>query len=362
MFKNLVAACALFTLPTAAIAQDSEAIDLADYDSYLAVEPTQVLTLGTPHFSGWRDFIDRPQLDAALAPVLAKLEAWGPDTIAVENISGANCAHLERYGIVYANAANSYCRDIGDAGDFTGLTREKAEEEALTVLQDGGPDGTPASRRHLAALFLASGDHLSALVQWLRLDEADRVAGEELSEAMAERLNGMNNSLNESTAIGVELAVRLGHERIYQVDDHSADQLYIRTNEAFGPRMREIWSSGDMSMREKYAARMEQVKEDRDLLSLYRWFNSVEVQDATIRNDFAKGLADDQEPGVGQDYANWWQVRNMRMVANIVAAASLQRSKKTLAIVGASHKPYYDAYLDMMHHIENVDTVEFLAE
>ncbi|MBW0143717.1 DUF5694 domain-containing protein [Sphingomicrobium clamense] len=353
------AATALLASPAAA--QEPEILDLRQYDERLAVEPTQLLSLGTAHLSGWSEFVDRPQLDAALDPLLDRLEAWAPDTIMIENISGANCDHLERYGVFYAGAADTYCRDVGDAGEFTGLSRVEANIAMLETLMKGGPEDTPQARRALAATMLAAGEHYSALVQWLRLPEAERAAGEELSEAMVGRLDKLSTSLNESASIAVPLAVRLGHERVWPVDDHSADQLYLRNAEIFGKRMREIWSSGDTSAREKYMALTEKVKADRDIVSFLREMNSLEAQDMTINNDFAKGLADDQPEGVGQDYANWWQVRNMRMVANIVAAAAMNRSQRSLAIVGASHKAYYDNYLDTMHHIELVDTVDFLA-
>lgn len=359
---KLFALAAASLLAAPADAREPESLDLRQYDERLAVPPTKVLSLGTAHLSGWREFVDRPQLDAALDPLLDRLEAWAPDTIMIENVSGANCDHLQRYGVFYSGAAETYCRDIEDAGEFTGLGRVEANQAMLETLLGGGPEDTPQARRTLAAQMLAAGEPYSALVQWLRLPEAERVPGEELSDAMVERLDRLSQSLNESASIAVPLAVRLGHERVWPVDDHSADQLYLRNAETFGKRMREIWSSGDTSAREKYETLIQKVKEDRDIIAFLRELNSLEAQDMTITNDFAKGLADDQPEGVGQDYANWWQVRNMRMVANMVAAAALNRSERSLAIVGSSHKAYYDNYLDMMHHIENVDTTEFLAE
>lgn len=352
-----ISLAALLAAPAAA--QDAP-LDIGVYDAELAVAPTEVLTLGVAHFSGWKDFVDRPGLDAALVPLLDKLEAWAPDTIAIEGISGADCDQLERYGDFYAGAADGYCRDIGDAGDFTGLSRPEANRKMLETLLAGGPEDTPQARRTLAAQMLAAGEHYSALVQWLRLPEGERVAGAELSEGMVAALGKYADRLDESSAIGVALAVRLGHERVWPVDDHSADMLYLRNGEIFGARMQEIWAREPTGGRDAYMALMEKVKEDRDIVALLRAMNTPEAQDMTIRGDFAKGLADDSPEGVGRDYANWWQVRNLRMVANLVAAAGINQSKRTLAIVGASHKPYYDAYLETMHHVKNVDTVAFL--
>lgn len=359
---KLVAMLAAAVSATSAIAQAPNPRDLARYDSYLAVEPTQVLTLGTAHLSEFRGSIDRPALDEALDPLLDRLEKWAPDTIAIENVSGSDCAHLERYRMAYANAADRYCLDVSELLAESGLTRAEAELKALEIMLAGGPEATPEARRELAALFLSSGDHYSAAVQWLHLDPEERVAGGLLGPKAVDRLEKYSTALNESASIGVALAVRLGHERVYPVDDHSADELYLRAGESFGPRMQEIWGSIPPDVYRRYSDATERVKQDRDMLAYLRTLNSDEVGDLTLRYDFGGGMADTDPKGVGQDYANWWQVRNLRMVANIVAAASLNRSQRTLAIVGGSHKPHYEAYLDMMHHVEVVDTMEFLAE
>ena len=355
-----VLAAALLAAPAAS--QEPAPLDLRQFDEQLAVAPTQMLVLGTPHLRMFAQEIDRPGLDQLLEPLMAKLEDFAPDTIAVEAISGSDCDKLVRYGEAFAGAADNYCRSTADAEAHTGLTRPQAEGKFLEILLDPETDYDDEKRRELAALFLAAGEQTSAVLQWLRLPEDQRVAGGMISEEMAEYLDGLAGSHNENVAIGVALALRLGHERIYHVDDHSADQLYLPVIENFGARMREIWSLDPYGARERYMGGIEKLKEDRVLLDFYRLLNDPEMQRLTVASDFALGLADDQGQGVGQAYANWWQVRNLRMVANLVAAASFEQSERTLAIVGASHKSYYDNYLDMMHHIERVDTIEFLAQ
>ena len=54
-------------------------------------------------------------------------------------------------------------------------------------------------------------------------------------------------------------------------------------------------------------------------------------------------------------YFAWWEVRNLRMVANIRTAFGNQPSARVLNIVGISHKAHYDAYLDMMSDVRVVD-------
>ena len=48
------------------------------------------------------------------------------------------------------------------------------------------------------------------------------------------------------------------------------------------------------------------------------------------------------------------------MVSMIVTAAIDEPGGKVLSIVGASHKPYFEAYLNQMHDIEVVSTDKIL--
>jgi len=51
----------------------------------------------------------------------------------------------------------------------------------------------------------------------------------------------------------------------------------------------------------------------------------------------------------------YWETRNLRMVANIRDVLGRYPGTRMLAIVGSSHKWYYEAYLDQMHDVRLVD-------
>ena len=71
---------------------------------------------------------------------------------------------------------------------------------------------------------------------------------------------------------------------------------------------------------------------------------------------------DAHHDAVARQYVSWWQTRNLRMAANIVEAAGNQPGAKMLVIVGASHKAYFDAYLDQMQDWELVSVDAVLAD
>ena len=133
-------------------------------------DPNQVMVLGTPHLSQYRDTLDPAMVD----PLVDRLVAWGPTAIATEDSSGLLCDAMRRHLSRHAEAVDSYCYDPAVANAATGLDVIAANDAAEAMLADWPEKPAPALRRRLAALFLAAGEPASALVQWLRLPKAER--------------------------------------------------------------------------------------------------------------------------------------------------------------------------------------------
>lgn len=55
-----------------------------------------------------------------------------------------------------------------------------------------------------------------------------------------------------------------------------------------------------------------------------------------------------------------WDIRNLRMVANILATVRDQPGQRVLSVVGNSHKPWFDAWLGQASGMRVVDALEVL--
>lgn len=55
-----------------------------------------------------------------------------------------------------------------------------------------------------------------------------------------------------------------------------------------------------------------------------------------------------------------WETRNLRQIAHIREAMEHAPGGRVLIIVGSAHKPWFDAYLDMMVDVELVDALKVL--
>lgn len=96
-------------------------------------------------------------------------------------------------------------------------------------------------------------------------------------------------------------------------------------------------------------------------MAIYRAYNARDVAMLAYRGDFGAALVEPSPQGFGRNYVGYWETRNLRMVANIRDVLGRAPGMRMLAIVGASHKGYYEAYLHLMHDVQLVDADDVLG-
>lgn len=324
-----------------------------------AGEPNEVLVLGTAHLSGLKTF--RPEM---LAPLLDRLEAWRPTAIATESLSGMQCDSLRRLPSRYASTISDYCVDTKPAERATRMDVPAANAEAERLLSSWPAAPTPAARRHLASIFLAAGEPASALVQWLRLPDTERHAGDGLDGVLVARLGELKDKHNETYSLAAPLAARLGLERVWSVDDHTADTADPTDPaeaKAYSLAISRAWDNRATHARQADDQRLEAGLAQPDgLLALYRAYNAPTEPMRTFRSDFGAALVEPSKQGFGRGYVAYWETRNLRMVSNLREVIGRAPGTRLLAIVGASHKGYFEAYLYEMHDVRLVDAIPLL--
>lgn len=323
----------------------------------IAGRPTALMVLATPHLSGFPKSFDPKNL----SPLLDRLAGWKPTIITIEGLSGPECEYLARYKARYGTTADDYCWDRKEALAATGMDVVAATAETDRLLAAWPTAPTPAQRRRLASAFLAAGDQSSALVQWLRLPATERRAGDGLDVALVTRLDGLRTRMNENYLIAAHLAARLGLERVHPTDDHTADTS-IGDDPGYGKALQRIWDNPVVKRRLADETALERgLGSGEGVLRLYRHYNQPSQARLVFDSDFGAALKDPTPQNYGRHYAAWWETRNLRMVANIRAAAATQPGARVLSIVGASHKGYFEAYLSLMHDIRITDARTLLA-
>lgn len=89
-------------------------------------------------------------------------------------------------------------------------------------------------------------------------------------------------------------------------------------------------------------------------------YNKSELAPLVYESDFGAAMKDRSAQQYGRNYVGYWETRNLRMVSNIREILGTIPGKRTLTIIGASHKGYVEAYLNMMHDVKLIDAEEVL--
>lgn len=350
---GLTAIC--LTLASGAVAQDYQP---AFHPDQLKGPPAgaanEVLVLGSPHLSALPPTF-RPE---QVQPLLDRLETWRPTAISVENLSGLQCDGMRRQAARYASSIKSYCYDPARAGEVAGLDVPAANVEVERLLADWPEAPSPMQRRQLALLFLAAGEAPSAVVQWLRLSEGERVPQDGLTEDIVAELNRRMTRRNETELVAAALAARLGLERLWAVDDHTASSdIRPEEEEGYGKAIMGSWDNPHSKGRKADMAVLNAGLEQPDgLLEIYRAYNDPSQAMVAYRADFGANHVEPSPEAFGRRYLGYWETRNLRMVANIRDVLGRFPGTRMLTIVGASHKGYYEAYLNQMHDVRLVSS------
>lgn len=318
--------------------------------------PNDVLVLGTPHLT---------HLPAAFQPaglriLNERLLDWKPRIIAIEMLSGPQCAFMRQYRQRYQETVATYCRDPAPAQAATGLDVPAATAEIDRLLASWPAAPTPSQRRHLAAVFLAGGEPISALVQWLRQPEAERHAGDGLDATLVAALEKLRNGRGEDALIAAPLAAALGLERVYGMDDHTADAPDADPK-AYGEAIMKAWDNpATTKLREIDKQLRGNLADSEGVMALYRAFNAASRHRILYDSDFGAALKEGSLQQFGRGYVAYWETRNLRMASNIREAIGNLPGSRTLVIVGASHKGYLEAYLNQMHDVHIVSSDQVL--
>jgi hypothetical protein len=334
--------------PCTALAQ----VDLAALDRDMVGPRAQILVLGTVHLNGMPAGFNPASLD----DVLDRLAAFKPDIITIEDESGEECDLAARHPAKYGP---DYCAPTDAALAATGLDVPAAMAEVDKTLKAWPAQPAPAQRRRLAALFLAASERASAYVPWLQLPDAERRAGDSLNAALVEMLGKIGKRNNESYQLAARLAARLGLQRVHAVDNHTGDRIDVPDIKAFVKSIEAAWAAGGAASKARQE-RQQVLSQAADLLPLYRYVNEPEGLRVAAEVNVRASMRAKSPEGYPQIWVAGWEIRNLRMVANVRETFRERPGARVLSIVGASHKPWFDGWLGQLQGVDIVDAAAVL--
>lgn len=325
---------------------------LEDLDNGMNGPRAQVLVLGTVHLNAMPPGFE----PAALDGLLARLAAFRPDIVTIETESGEECdlaaRHPARYG-------PDYCPSTAAAQAATSLDMPAAIAAADASFKSWPAQPTPAQRRRLAAVLLAANDRASAYVQWLQLPAGERRPGDGLDAPLVRMLDKIGTTNNENYQLAARLAARLGLQRVHAVDNHTGDRIDVPDIKAFVQALEAAWAAGGAALKES-ERREAALARAPDLLPLYRVINDPDNLRIRAQANVVPALRSDSPQGYPQMWVAGWEVRNLRMVANVRETFRERPGARVLVVVGATHKPWFDRWLGQLQGVDVVDVAGVL--
>jgi hypothetical protein len=321
----------------------------------------EVMVLGTAHLAQ----LPSTFLPASLDILKERLFAWKPQIVAIESLPGTQCDMMRRYPQRYDGTIQRFCTwDPAPARAATGLDVPGATVEMDRLLANWPAEPTSSQRRHLAAIFLAAGEPVSALVQWLRLPQAERRVGDGLDATLVEALDKRSfgrGPRGEDTLIAAPLAAALGLDRVVGMDDHTFSDVPPPLEDGYQDAIAAAWDNPANAERSRMYKRLfANVSSAENVMSLYRAVNDPSHAMVIYAADFGPALNETSPQQFGRRYVADWEARNLRMASNIREAIGNHPGNRTLVIVGWSHKGYLEAYLNQMHDVRIVSSDQVL--
>ena len=325
-----------------------------------ATERGSVLVLATPHLSSYGTSFNTK----TMANLLALLEKHGPDLIGIEALPPFLIHDMRNAGEVFEPTLNRFAGKIIELGlqmqetlDVDWNAANKHGRELLFALEEADDEMRETLRLKAIPVLIAQFNLHNAALHWGYLPIEQRNTVPHLTAEMREALDARLSSSNENNVIAMNLARRLGLQQIYPIDDHRDKELYMPIVAEFAEELgrndvasKEPWKPFFNSVDE----RQKRAYDSGDLLPYYLYINSREYALGDIDAQWQVFFRTRMESKLDRMRVALFELRNLRMAANIRRASALRPGAKILVIVGASHKSFIDAYLSDMMDLEVV--------
>lgn len=313
-------------------------------------EQTEVLVLATPHLQRIED-LDR----STLRGLLDVLERWAPDVIGIEELPSEDIAAMKPRAdlqpVLQAFAGPALtAADISQRA--TGLGWEQAAEKAdslLATLESAPESERSAIRGRLVVLLAAAYQPFSAALQLAYLeDDGDEAVVESIPDSLQFVLHERLDADSEEAAIGLELARRLGLQWIHPIDDHFDKATYLEIAEELQAELektdtyRNLVASGAL---EVSTVQLRESHARGDLWSHYQEINRATSQADDVNLQWRFFFETRLPSGLDRARVAMWEERNLGIAANVRKMTAFIPGGRALVVIGASHKPFLDAYL-----------------
>ena len=165
-------------------------------------------------------------------------------------------------------------------------------------------------------------------------------------------------TVNERQQIGMRLAHRMGHERLWAVDHEGGmdfDAMMEAANQAGQTRLLAEWEAHIGALRTRLE---DPAIAGRPILDRMIDNNSQQIRDDHALYLLLAQMGGADNPSGVEEMTNWWN-RNMHTYANIARLS--EPGDRVLVIYGSGHKYLLDQFVDEAPNLIWVDPLDYLT-
>jgi hypothetical protein len=317
---------------------------------------TSIMILGVPPLNVLRKDFSPALLDS----LILILKKYNPSLICVDGISPKEIETFLLTDEYHSRLAHTLAsKEI----EFAELVRKKYKitySKAVTYtdsvfhLNSLNASLNLSQRLELIKNLLASYDIYSAALQWGYLLPEEKKKTD-LDNKIKEELEALLNSNDENSSIGIRLAKEEKIQKLYPINDYSdkfyldkiSDKLYeeMLISEVYLNSRKDIL---DLETDKK----LKQSLSKKNLLPFFRHINSTEYILKSTNKNWGIYYRMFLDSGLDRARASLWEMKCLRIAANIREVSSFYPGKNILVIIDVSAKPFLEQYLKSMGDVK----------
>lgn len=310
-------------------------------------EKTKILLFGVPSLSVLREDFNYSLLDS----IIVKLNSFNPDVICLDLVSPAELLSSA------LTDKNFQTEELSKSDIEISLKlREKIKSDyrsiddkidSLINLLQKTPKDEVKIRRQLIEFLFANLDYQNAAYHFSLIKDKE-IKSLNLDKKIVNKLNSILKQSDEKAYIAQKLAEKLNLQKIYSIGDLS-DKIFL---EKISEKLYNEMILSDIYVSWKYENSSNEVdkklKEGLSKNNLYDFLHYLNTDLYALKSTkknwsiyykmFLESKLDRTRIGL-------WEMKNLRIAANIREISSLYPTKKILVIIDVSKKPFIEEYL-----------------
>jgi hypothetical protein len=316
---------------------------------------TQVMVFGTFIIAEHKNEFKSVMLEK----VIEQLGAFSPDVIAVHYLPGERIHELElRLNATFVHEELLSFRHVAKELEL-GRAAQKILKldpvQARKIVTVGVlPSSNPEEALNRVLICLAAYELPTALLAWSNFSPEEKDSLHGISPDLAKSLDEELGQINVVQQLAIPLAKKLGLDSLANVGEFEAAEASRVVWENLVKNPPVYGAENKLATHAETDKRKKEAFGNECLLPYYSYLNSDGYMLRDVMTQWGAYLRSDFKDKSDRGRLALWENRNMKIAANIRALTAMNPGKRILVIIGASLKPFLDAYLSHSSDIKIV--------